>query len=259
MDQDVRRLVAFACEGDQLLGSVDEADGAVGVLIVSGGNEIRCGAHRGMALLAAALAADGVPVFRFDRRGIGDSEGENRGYAASGPDIAAAYAAFRREQPQVRRVVGFGNCDAATALLLLDHQCDSLVLANPWLGDEAAAHPPAAVRAHYLRRLRDPSTWRRAFSGDVLGRIKALASIARKPARQPLVAQIGAVLGSRPTTIVIAEGDRTGQVFAATVPLPAGVRSVRIDTASHSFAGSGDLLAEAVRNTLAEPQTGVHV
>ncbi len=166
----MRELIAFPCEGDTLAGTLDEAEGMTGLLIVSGGNELRCGAHRGMALLAAALAAHGVPVFRFDRRGIGDSEGANHGYADSGPDIVAAARAFRALQPQLKRIVGFGNCDAATALALFhrDAGIDALVLANPWVGDEGDDLPPAAaIRSHYADRLKDPRQWLRALSGGV--------------------------------------------------------------------------------------------
>ena len=52
----MRELVWFPCEGDTLVGTLDDASGSTGLLIVSGGNEIRCGAHRGMASLAGALA-----------------------------------------------------------------------------------------------------------------------------------------------------------------------------------------------------------
>src|SRR3546814_18832077 len=75
-------------------------------MIVSGGNEIRVGAHRGMALLAERLAAAGLPVFRFDRRGIGDSTGANDGYTSSGPDIAAAVRAFRAQVPHLSTLIG---------------------------------------------------------------------------------------------------------------------------------------------------------
>src|SRR3546814_12236630 len=91
-----------------------------------------------MATLAQRVAAAGHPVFRFDRRGIGDSEGENHGFEGSGPDIAAAIGAFCGAAPHVTRIVAFGNCDAASALLL--HQplaIDALVLANPWTYEAA--------------------------------------------------------------------------------------------------------------------------
>jgi hypothetical protein len=96
MDTHVRRLIAFPCAGETLAGTLDEAAGTTGLLIVSGGNEIRIGAHRGMAMLAGRVADElGAPVFRYDRRGIGDSTGENRGFESSAEDLAAALAAFR--------------------------------------------------------------------------------------------------------------------------------------------------------------------
>ena len=246
----MRRIVQFRCEDSTLVGTVDEADASAGVLIVAGGNEVRCGAHRGMALLAGQLAGEGVPVFRFDRRGVGDSEGENRGYASAAPDIAAALAAFRREQPPVTRVIGFGNCDAATALLLLDDGCDALVLANPWLGDESAPLPPAALRAHYLSRLGSLAAWRRLLSGKSF-QLSSFTAILGKAKEQPLAERVRTVLGTRPTTIVLALGDRTAQVFAGNVSLPAHVRLVRVDTASHSFAGQGDALLRVLLDTVA--------
>ena len=40
----MRRLIGFACEGETLAATLDEAPGTTGLLIVSGGNEIRSGA-----------------------------------------------------------------------------------------------------------------------------------------------------------------------------------------------------------------------
>src|SRR3546814_9589450 len=87
MEQDMRHQLNFDCEGAALAASLDDAPGSNGLLIVSGGNEIRSGAHRGMAMLAQRVAAAGHPVFRFDRRGIGDSEGADGGIESGGPDI----------------------------------------------------------------------------------------------------------------------------------------------------------------------------
>ena len=90
-----RRHLTFAGEGETLVGTLDEAAGASGLLLVSGGNEIRSGAFAGQARLAARVAATGHPVFRFDRRGIGDSAGENSGFLGSGPDLSAALEKMR--------------------------------------------------------------------------------------------------------------------------------------------------------------------
>src|SRR5699024_10430262 len=147
-----RRHISFACEGSTLAGTLDEGSSTAGLLIVSGGREVRSGAWNGQARLAARLAEAGHPTFRFDRRGVGDSEGPNGGFRTSGPDMAAALTAFRAECPHLTRVVAFGNCDAASALMIAGGAgCDALILSNPWTiegtgeGNGNPA-PPAALR-----------------------------------------------------------------------------------------------------------------
>jgi exosortase A-associated hydrolase 1 len=255
----MRELTNFPCDGDTLIGTLDDAPGATGLLIVSGGNELRCGAHRGMALLAADLAANGVPVFRFDRRGIGDSEGANHGYQDSSPDIAAAARTFRTLAPQMTRVIGFGNCDAATALALFhrDAGIDALVLANPWVGEEDDALPPAsAIRSHYADRLRDPRQWLRALSGGInIG--KAISGLRKASARSnepanPIAAGMAVAMGDTPCTILLAQRDNTAIRFDDAWREPDTAH--RRETDSHSFArlGDGDWLREqilvAIRN-----------
>ncbi|MBN8843473.1 MAG: hydrolase 1, exosortase A system-associated [Sphingomonadales bacterium] len=257
----MRHQLTFDCDGAALAATLDDAPGTTGLLIVSGGNEVRSGAHRGMAMLAQRIAAAGHPVFRFDRRGIGDSEGENGGYLRSGPDIAAAAAAFRRAAPHVTRIAAFGNCDAASALLL--HQppsFDTLILANPWTydddreeGDEQALPPAAAIRARYLARLRDPGSLMRLLKGEVDFRklARGLSALKRKsvvPAPDSLADQIDAMLAETPCPVrlLLATGDRTAQAFmeklAASLAYieanPSSVSVERLASPSHSFAGA---------------------
>ena len=249
----MRELTAFPCDGDTLIGTLDDAPGTTGLLIVSGGNELRCGAHRDMALLAADLAAAGIPVFRFDRRGIGDSDGANHGYQDSGPDIAAAARAFRTLAPHLTRIVGFGNCDAATALALYHHEAgiDALVLANPWVGDEDDALPPAsAIRSHYADRLRDPRAWLRALSGgmNIAKAIKGLRKVSSKSreAENPIAARMGVAMVDTPRTILLARRDNTAIRFEHAWREPDAIH--RRETDSHSFArpGDGDWLREQI-------------
>ncbi|RZA26755.1 MAG: hydrolase 1, exosortase A system-associated, partial [Proteobacteria bacterium] len=48
-----RRHITFDCEGANLAGTIDDAPGKVGLLLVTGGNETRGGAFSGQAQLAA--------------------------------------------------------------------------------------------------------------------------------------------------------------------------------------------------------------
>jgi exosortase A-associated hydrolase 1 len=248
----VRRLIAFPCAGETLIGSLDAADGGTGLLIVSGGNEIRCGAHRGMALLAQQLAAAGYPVFRYDRRGVGDSTGANRGFRESAPDIAAAAATFCAEAPHLRQLVAFGNCDAATALALFHRAAaiDALVLANPWAVESDSLPPAAAIRARYADRLRDPREWGRLVTGQVNLRklISGIRKISQRKSEEvaDLAAQLMAALSAAelPITLLLAQRDNTAiafdNVWQRATALPAHYTVERRDTASHSFALAED-------------------
>lgn len=220
-----RRHFTFPCHGDRLMATLDEAlDGApggTGLLIVTGGNEVRGGAWNGQAQFAARVAAAGFPVLRFDRRGIGDSEGENGGFRASAPDIVAALAEFRRECPRLTRVVGLGNCDAASALMLApDAGLDALVLSNPWtIEDDSPEAPAEVVRDHYRRRLSDPAAIKRLLTGKVSLRklTQSLLAAIRPTPASSLAAEIAEGLRAfkGPVRILVAGRDRTGLAFLA--------------------------------------------
>jgi exosortase A-associated hydrolase 1 len=253
MDSAMRRILSFPCEGARLAATLDEAAGSSGLLILSGGNEIRIGAHRGMARLAADIAAAGYPVLRFDRRGIGDSEGENGGFESSHPDIAAAIAAFRAECPSLARIVAFGNCDAASALMLHQPDVTASILANPWVIETSeGTPPPAAIKAHYAQRLRDPKAWLSLFTGSVNLRKLAggLLRIATPQAPSSLAARVAGGMTSfgGAITLILAKRDGTAIAFAdawerptfAEVRARADIKRVDIDSASHSFAEDAD-------------------
>ncbi len=171
----MRRMISFMCGAYQLVGTLDEGTSDVGLLIVSGGNEIRSGAFGGQSALAAHMANAGFSTFRYDRRGIGESEGQNEGFEASAEDIAAALAAFRQSAPQVKRVVAFGNCDAATALGLFHRgtPIDGLILANPWIIEST---PTDTERTRSTQRNRHPRT--------LLGAAQKSAELAGPAVRQ---------------------------------------------------------------------------
>ncbi|MFC0589086.1 hydrolase 1, exosortase A system-associated [Novosphingobium aquiterrae] len=246
-----RRHFNFNCRGAMLVGTLDHASSATGLLIVSGGNEVRSGPWGSQAMLAERIAAAGFPVMRFDRRGVGDSEGENAGFEASAPDIAAALRAFKAQVPSLQRVVACGNCDGASALMLAGGEgCDALVLANPWTFEatpapvkpHAETRPemtPQRLRAHYLRRIMDPRAWLRLLSGKV--RVGALADSLKGASAPPapptaLAQKIAAGLAafSGQVTILIAERDRTAQAFLDHWD-KADPRLQHCPEASHSF------------------------
>ena len=254
MDRIVRRPLSFALDGLQLAATLDDAPGETGLLIVTGGTQIRIGPHRSLAALAAEVAARGFPAFRFDRRGIGDSEGNDPGFAASGPDIIAAAAAFRGQCPQLRRLVAFGLCDAASALALhhRDAGIDALLLANPWVVEPPSGlPPPAAIRRHYVERLTTRRGWSHLLGGAVdLRKAAQGLRAASSRAESSLAAHVAQALAATPApvTLLLAERDATAIAFEAEYrkrPFAALHQSERVTvercpSASHSFAPRAD-------------------
>ncbi|MFD1950615.1 hydrolase 1, exosortase A system-associated [Sphingomonas arantia] len=255
----MREFLTIDCAGDLVAATLDTADerAPAGLLIVGGGTEIRAGAHGGMAQLAAAVAAAGWPVLRYDRRGVGDSGGEDPGFAESGPDIAAAADALRSRLGAGGRVVGFGLCDGATALALhhAPAKLDALLLANPWVVEPAGdLPPPAAVRAHYLARLTDGAFWKRLLTGgvDLRKAARGVASLGAV-ADDSLPTRIAAALsaGRRPLAILLAKADGTAIAFddawsgRAFANVRDGVEVVRIDSPSHTFAADAAAMLAA--------------
>jgi exosortase A-associated hydrolase 1 len=250
----MRRLLTFACQSEQLAASLDAADSDIGLLLVTGGSQTRVGSHRMYERLAKYLSDNGYPCFRFDRRGVGDSSGEDPGFLGSGPDLTAAAAAFRKELPQLRQMIGFGLCDGASTLALFGAEAgvDAVIMVNPWLVEAGAdAPPPAAISAHYKRRLLSREGWRKLFKGEVslLKLARGIRRLSGRAQDSPLAADVASALarGRVPAEVVLAEGDATAISAAAELNKRrfagriGAIQTLASD--SHTFARPGDELA----------------
>jgi len=248
----MRRLLSFACEGERLAASLDDGGGTTGILLVIGGSQTRIGSHRMYERLAEALADNGFPAFRYDRRGVGDSSGVDPGFRGSGPDIAAAAAAFRSESPSLTRLIGFGLCDGATAIALSGAQTglDGLILVNPWLVEveEPDTPPPAAIRRHYMQRLTSRDGWKKILTGSVNWRklLKGIRKASAAHGAAALASETATALraSALPTHLILAEGDATAIAAEAELRATAfdGIIAGRetLPTDSHTFARPGD-------------------
>ncbi|SEP35935.1 hydrolase 1, exosortase A system-associated [Nitrosovibrio sp. Nv6] len=164
------RGVVFRCEQDWLYGilSLPEHYTSKGVLIVVGGPQYRVGSHRQFTLLARHLAAHGIPVLRFDFRGMGDSEGGARTFEDVEEDLSCAIEKFLAEVPLLHEVVILGLCDAASAALFYayqDRRVTGLVLLNPWVRtDQGSAK--VYLKHYYTTRIFQPEFWSKIWRGN---------------------------------------------------------------------------------------------
>jgi exosortase A-associated hydrolase 1 len=211
------RALAFSCEEAWLYGilTLPSQYGSKGVLVLVGGPQYRVGSHRQFTLLARSLAAGGIPVFRFDFRGMGDSEGEARTFEDVEDDLRCAIDKFLVEAPLVKELVIWGLCDAASAAVFYAHRdprVTGLVLLNPWVRTEAGA-AKAYLKHYYVSRLFDPQLWRKIGRGQL--NLKATA--------RSVLGFAGEAFAGRKKMAASASGEvssPTGPASCGLVPLP---------------------------------------
>ena len=260
-------VLQFDCAGESLLGicHAGASTASTGVVIVVGGPQYRVGSHRQFVLLARALSAQGIPVLRFDYRGMGDSAGAPRDFEQIDQDLRAACDAFCKAQPQLRAIVLWGLCDAASASLFYaarDPRIAGLVLLNPWLR-QAQAQARTVIQHYYKKRLFSADLWRKLLRGDfdLRGSLRSLLGTlkqARQGAGQPATATATAApvsLSARmaagwrqfsgPILLVLSGDDLVAKEFetvTASAPEWQGLRAqARVQTlcmgaANHTFA-----------------------
>lgn len=234
--------VIFECQGQQLVGMIHQTDTAatIGVLVVVGGPQYRVGSHRQFILLARHLAEQGIPAMRFDVRGMGDSEGDPRGFEQIEPDIRAAIDCFLASCPSLRHVVLWGLCDGASAASFYayqDRRIKGLVLLNPWVFTEQGA-AKTYLKNYYLQRLLSKDFWNKilSFKFDYAG---SAASLWR------MLKQAGGATETPQTANTVAKIDET-------LSLPIKMREcLRRFPHPVLFILSGrDLTADEFRNTI---------
>lgn len=245
--------VVFNLDKHRLLGIVHAPPrpAPTGVLIVVGGPQYRIGAHRQFVHLACHLAASGIAAMRFDYRGIGDSEGEFPSFKGIEPDIDAAIGAFREAVPELRSVVLWGLCDAASAILMrqnTDTAVVGAVLANPWVRTEAG-EAKTYLRHYYRRRLFSGTLWKKVRDGEFrfgqsLRDLIAFIGRARQPQPDDLPKRVTESLNSTaiPLLLILSGRDLVAREFEDTIGTAAldrlaqgRISLARLPEADHTF------------------------
>ena len=119
--------------------------------------------------MARDLSELGIPVFRFDYQGMGDSEGEPSTFENVQDDIKAAIDAFFTQVSGIQKVVIWGLCDGASAACFYaytDPRVVGLALVNPWVTTEVTK-ANTYLKHYYFQQLLHIDFWRRLVSGKV--------------------------------------------------------------------------------------------
>ncbi|MFT4614653.1 MAG: exosortase A-associated hydrolase 1 [Bacteroidia bacterium] len=180
--------IVFDCDDNRLVGvaAVPETPSTTAVLILVGGPQCRVGSHRQFTLLARHLAEEGYASLRFDYAGMGDSEGEPSSFEQASDDISAAIGALRERLPEVKRIVLWGLCDAASMAMIYAPTAPDiagLVLLNPWV--RQGEYLPRMRLNRYKSRFFDLAYWGRmlrepaTFVDSMRNLIEALVGQAR--------------------------------------------------------------------------------
>lgn len=155
----------FSCGDDLLYGilSVPDLAQSRGILMLVGGAQYRAGSHRQFTLLSRFFASRGIPVMRFDYRGMGDSEGDTRDFENVDDDIRCAVDYFMGSVAGMTGVIMWGLCDAASAALFYgfrDPRIAGLALVNPWIRTETGL-AKTYLRHYYISRILDRALWQK--------------------------------------------------------------------------------------------------
>lgn len=155
--------IAFAVGPDVLIGVIHKPERSLGqgvLSVVAGGPQYRGGCCRQLVYMARQLAEKGIPVMRFDYRGLGDSAGTYLGFENIEEDLRAALKIFSDTVPELKGVTLWGGCDAASAILINGWKypiVKRMILGNPFARSQETQ--AAVIRQYYLSRLKDLSFW----------------------------------------------------------------------------------------------------
>jgi len=193
-----QEVVTLRSAGKQLIGVLQTAPTPFtkGVVFCHGWSGYRVGPHGMFVNFARLLATEGIPSLRFDFRGRGDSEGsvEEASLITMSEDTAAAVEWFV-QRTGVAEVFLVGICSGAEVAFASatahPHIVGLVLWSAPIFWAEAAAEEGVdsgrverKKKAHYakeyLRKLFQPQTWRKLFSGAIQFRLIAQVLLGRQ-------------------------------------------------------------------------------
>ncbi len=172
MTQFNEKPLIFKQGDNQCVGVLHRAENCLnqGLVIIVGGPQTRVGSHRQFVLLARALAKKGITVFRFDYRGMGDSDGIDGHFYQALPSVDIAVNLLKEQVPHLDNIALWGLCDAAslalTYLSVKPNSINKVVLLNPWVRQEHSK-AKAVLKHYYINKLLSKNFWLSLLKGKL--------------------------------------------------------------------------------------------
>ena len=175
--------VQFICNHKRLYGILHVpdvmVDPATVVIIVTGGPQVRTGAHRLYVRLSRFLCEHNWPSLRFDYEGMGDSEGDFVGFQYAESSISAAMNFLQNRFNSKLNFIFWALCDGATAAALYGathpEHIRGMILCNPLvITEEGLAR--STIRHYYSKRFFEKQFLRKLvrFELDLKSTVKSL-------------------------------------------------------------------------------------
>jgi exosortase A-associated hydrolase 1 len=152
--------VQFTCNQKRLYGILHLPDTVMNpstiVIIITGGPQVRIGAHRLYVQLSRFLCEHNIATLRFDYEGMGDSEGDFVGFQYAEASIDTATNYLRQKFKGKSNFLFWSLCDGATAAVLYAarnlEDVNGLILCNPLvLTEQGLAR--STIKHYYINRI----------------------------------------------------------------------------------------------------------
>ena len=174
----MEKPVSFVSDGLRLYGVLGLPDDAPrgAMVLVHGWSGYRIGPHGLLVAAARQFTAAGMATLRFDLRGRGDSEGDEKGTDLDDMIADTCHAIeFLRDETGIEQVALLGICSGANVAIgaaTLEHRVDALILWSvlpfqPDAGKGQELRRTKHFALGYARKLFRPETWKKLVRGRI--------------------------------------------------------------------------------------------
>jgi exosortase A-associated hydrolase 1 len=166
--------VKFKCNNKWLYGILhipeENSNPSYVVLLITGGPQVRTGAHRLYVQLSRFLCEHNWSSMRFDYEGMGDSEGDFVGFRHAEASITSAIDFLHDRFANKPSIILWSLCDGATASILYGAKhpeyITRMILCNPLvITQDGLAR--STIKHYYIKKIFSKEFYRNIFQFNI--------------------------------------------------------------------------------------------